>query len=51
MVRPGITGLWQVTARSDGDTRVQQEADTYYIRNWSFWMDLYVLARTPLAVF
>ena len=50
MVRPGITGLWQVMVRSDGDLEVQERLDTYYIRNWSIWMDLYVLARTPLAV-
>ncbi len=50
MVRPGITGLWQVVARSDGDLETQERLDTYYIRNWSIWTDIYVLARTPLAV-
>jgi len=50
MIRPGITGLWQVSSRSNGDLLVQEESDTYYIRNWSVWVDLYVLARTPWAV-
>jgi Undecaprenyl-phosphate galactose phosphotransferase WbaP len=49
-VRPGITGLWQITIRSEGSTDEQEALDTYYIRNWSVWFDLYVLARTIVAV-
>ncbi|HPW55250.1 MAG: exopolysaccharide biosynthesis polyprenyl glycosylphosphotransferase [Thermoanaerobaculaceae bacterium] len=49
-VRPGITGLWQVMVRSEGGLAEQQRFDTYYIRNWSLWMDLYLLARTGAAV-
>jgi Undecaprenyl-phosphate galactose phosphotransferase WbaP len=49
-VLPGISGLWQVSARSDGDQQVQQALDTYYIRNWSIWIDFYILSRTLGAV-
>ncbi len=49
-VLPGLTGLWQVSARSEGDLGIQQELDTYYIRNWSLWLDIYLLGRTVTAV-
>jgi len=49
-VLPGVTGLWQVTARSEGDLEVQQRLDTYYIQNWSVWLDLYLMARTLSVV-
>jgi Undecaprenyl-phosphate galactose phosphotransferase WbaP len=49
-VRPGLTGLWQVSSRSEGDLTVQELQDTYFIRNWSPWLDLYVLSHTVQAV-
>jgi Undecaprenyl-phosphate galactose phosphotransferase WbaP len=49
-VRPGITGLWQVSGRNDLTYEKRVHLDTYYIRNWSPWLDLYILARTVAAV-
>jgi Undecaprenyl-phosphate galactose phosphotransferase WbaP len=49
-VRPGLTGLWQVEARNDASHDIREQLDTYYIRNWSLWLDLWILLRTPRAV-
>jgi Undecaprenyl-phosphate galactose phosphotransferase WbaP len=49
-VRPGITGLWQITVRSEGSLEEQEAYDSYYIRNWSIWLDVYILSRTLATV-
>ena len=49
-VRPGITGLWQVSGRSDTDYARRVALDTYYVLNWSPWLDLWILLRTVFAV-
>lgn len=50
-VRPGLTGLWQVMGRSNLGYDERVELDVYYVRNWSLWLDIYLLARTVTAVF
>ena len=49
-VRPGITGLWQVSGRSDVVYEERVKLDMYYIRNWSIWLDLHLLWQTVPAV-
>jgi Undecaprenyl-phosphate galactose phosphotransferase WbaP len=49
-VRPGLTGLWQVSGRNDTSYDERVALDTYYVRNWSPWLDVYLLARTVTAV-
>ena len=49
-VTPGMTGLWQVSSRSNGDLKAQEAEDTFYIRNWSVRMDINILLRTVKAV-
>jgi lipopolysaccharide/colanic/teichoic acid biosynthesis glycosyltransferase len=49
-VTPGLTGMWQVSGRNDLTYSQRIQCDLYYIRNWSPWLDLYILARTVAAV-
>lgn len=49
-VKPGITGLWQVSGRSDITYEERVRLDMHYIRNWSIWFDLQLLLRTIPAV-
>lgn len=49
-VKPGITGLWQVSGRSDLSYDERVRLDMTYIRNWTIWLDLQILAQTVPAV-
>lgn len=49
-VRPGITGLWQVSGRNNTTYEERVSLDEYYVRNWSIWLDAYILVRTVRAV-
>lgn len=49
-VEPGITGLWQASGRSGTDYARRVALDTYYVLNWSPWLDLWIMKKTVAAV-
>lgn len=49
-VPQGITGWWQINGRSEKPMHMNTEDDLYYVYNYSLWLDLLILLRTPLAV-
>ncbi len=50
MVRPGMTGLWQVSGRNDLDYETRVYLDAWYVKNWSLWYDLAILFKTIKVV-
>ncbi len=49
-VSPGLTGMWQVSGRSDTGYEERITYDTYYIQNWSIWLDIWILIKTVWVV-
>jgi len=50
LVTPGLTGMWQVSGRNDCSYSDRLKLNSYYVRNWSPWLDLYLIARTVPVV-
>ena len=49
-IRPGITGMAQISGRADLDFDDEVRLDIHYLEHWGPWMDLYILLKTPLVV-
>jgi lipopolysaccharide/colanic/teichoic acid biosynthesis glycosyltransferase len=49
-VPQGLTGWWQVNGRSDKMMHLHTDEDLYYIQNYSLWLDIYILLKTPWVI-
>lgn len=49
-VVPGLSGMWQISGRSDTGYEERVSFDTYYIQNWSIWLDIWILIKTIWVV-
>lgn len=49
-VPPGLTGLWQVSGRSETNYDFRVQTDVWYIQNWNLWLDIIIIMRTPLVI-
>jgi undecaprenyl-phosphate galactose phosphotransferase len=47
---PGITGMWQVSGRSEINFKGRLEMDSWYVKNWSVWIDMVYIVKTVKAV-
>ena len=45
-IKPGLTGLWQVSGRSDTNYSDRVSLDTYYLQSWSVWLDIWIICKT-----
>ncbi len=50
LVRPGVTGLWQISGRNDIDYTSRVALDVWYVKNWSLWYDFVIIFRTIIVV-
>ena len=50
LAKPGITGLWQVSGRSDVDFMQRVQMDLWYVKNWSLWLDVVIMFKTVKVV-
>ena len=51
VVKPGLTGYWQISGRQEISYDQRVAMDVYYVQHWSLWLDLKILINTPVAVF
>jgi exopolysaccharide biosynthesis polyprenyl glycosylphosphotransferase len=49
-IQPGITGMAQTNGRSDLSFEQEVEYDSYYVEHWSFWLDIWILIKTPFVI-
>ncbi|WP_187152024.1 sugar transferase, partial [Treponema endosymbiont of Eucomonympha sp.] len=49
-VKPGLSGLWQISGRSDTGYEERVMLDSYYIQNWSLWLDIWIIIKTVWVV-
>lgn len=49
--RPAMTGIWQISGRSETTFQERANMDSWYIKNWSLWYDIYILLQTVVVVF
>ena len=49
-VQPGLSGMWQISGRSDTGYEERITLDSYYIQNWSIWLDLWIIIKTVYVV-